>query len=213
MRDKFIDITVIFLVPLAYSIIANGNYAEALGFSVFGGLLGMLFYQAIYKWYISKRLSITQTTLRRYAIGTVLFALIGIPSFVSQVNERREYGKLEGLIGSLLGKAHGACEMASYIRGRYCANFVLTKEMDASCKSNLADVTPSSVKAEFEGVIVKSQYRAMVQDLKQKVDDGFAVIDKNGVKIEDACSKYQEFVTTTFKSAVDEISVRKSGLR
>lgn len=210
--NKFIDISVILALPVLYSLASGKSYAEALGTSLAGGLFGMLIYHLINKLPAIKRYGIEQSALRKYAIGCVLFASIGIPSFVTQANEDRQQEEVKGAIGAEIGKARGACEAAKYMKSRYCPDFVIQREMEIACSTNFADHIPASIKDEVNRIFSSERFKGEVRMIQSKTDEGFNIGKSKAIPLSELCRQYEMFVSDTYKKSLAEIASNSAKL-
>lgn len=210
--NKFIDISIILALPVLYSLASGKPYAEALGASLAGGLFGMLIYHLINKLPPIKRYGIEQSALRKYAIGCVLFASIGIPSFVTQANEDRQQEEVKYAIGAEIGKARGACEAAKYIKNRYCPDFVIHSEMEIACSTNFADHIPASIKDEVDRIFGSDKFKGEVRMMQNKTDEGFSIGKNKAIPLSELCQQYEMFVSDTYKKSLAEIASNSAKL-
>lgn len=211
--NKFIDISVIFALPALYSLASGRPYAEALGTSMAGGLFGMLIYHAINKLPAVKRYGIEQSALRKYAIGCILFASIGIPLFVMQANEDKQQEEIKGAIGVEVGKARGACEAANYMKKQYCPEFVIRREMEIACSTNFSDNIPASIKDEVDRIFSSERFKGEVRMIQSKTDEGFNIGKSKAIPRSELCRQYEMFVSDTYKKSLAEMASNSAKLK
>ena len=212
IAHKFIDISVILALPVLYSLASGKPYAEALGASTAGGLFGMLIYHAITKLPTVKRYGIQQSAPRKYAIGCVLFASIGIPSFVTQANEDRQQEEVKGAIGAEIGKARGACEAANHMKKQYCPDFVIQREMEIACSTNFSDHIPASIKDEVDRIFSSERFKGEVRMIQSKTDEGFNIGKSKAIPQNELCRQYEMFVSDTYKKSLAAIASNSAKL-
>lgn len=211
--NKFIDISVILAVPVLYSLVSGIPYAQALGASLVGGLFGMLIYHLINKLPSIKRYGIEQTALRKYAIGCVLFASIGIPSFVTQANEDRHQKEVKYAIGTEIGKARGACEIAKHMKSRHCPDFVIQREMEIACSTNFAEHIPTSFKDEVDRIFNSEGFKSDVRMIQNKTDEGFSIGKSMEIPQSELCRQKEMLVNDTYKKSLTEIASNSEKLK
>ncbi|MDP2407112.1 MAG: hypothetical protein U1D36_13660 [Hydrogenophaga sp.] len=211
--NKSIDVSVILALPVLYSLASGKPYAEALGASMAGGLLGMLIYLSINKIPAVKRYGIEQSALRKYAIGCVLFAVIGIPSFVTQANEGRQQEEIKSAIGAGIGKARGACEAANYMKKQYCPGFVIQKEIEIACSTNFSEYIPASIKGEVDRIFSSEKFRGEVRMIQGNTDEGFNIGKSKAIPLNELCRQYEMFVSDTYEKSLAEIASNSAKLK
>lgn len=211
--NKFIDISVILALPVLYSLASGKPYAEALGASMAGGLIGMFIYFAINKLPAVKRYGIEQSALRKFAIGCVLFAAIGIPSFVTQATEDRKQEAVKSAIGAEIGKARGACEVANYMKKQYCPDFVIQREMEIACSTNFSEHIPASIKGEVDRIFSSEKFRGEVRMIQGKIDESFNTGKSKAIPENELCQQYEIFVSDTYKKSLAELASNSSKLK
>lgn len=213
MVNKFIDVSVILALPVLYSLFSDKPYAEALGASMAGGILGMLIYLAINKLPAIKRYGVEQSALRKYAIGCVLFSAIGIPSFITQANENRQQDEVMGTIGAEIGKARGACEAANYLKKKYCPDFVIQSEMIIACSNNFSEHVPASIKGEIDRIFSSEKFKGEVRMIQGKTDEGFNIGRSKAIPLNELCQQYEIFVSDSYKKSLAEIASNSAKLK
>lgn len=211
--NKFIDIGIILALPVLYSLASGKPYPEALGASMAGGLFGMLIYYAINKLPAFKRYGLEQSALRKYAIGCVLFAFIGVPSIVTQANEDRQQDEAKASIGAEIGKARGACEAANYMKKQYCPDFVVQREMEIACSTNFSDHIPASIKDEVDRIVNSESFWGEVRKIQSKTDEGFNVGKSKAIPLNELCRQYETFVNDTYKRSLAGITSNSAKLK
>lgn len=207
--NRIVDIGVILLLPILYSLASGKPYAEALGASLAGGLFGMLIYHLI----LMKRYGFEQPALRRYAIGCVLFAVIGVPSFVKQANEDRQNEEIREAIGVEIGKARVACGTASYAKKQYCPDFIIQREMETTCSTNFAGLVPPSIKEEIDRIFSSERFKGEIRMIQNKTDEGFSIGKSKAIPLNEFCRQYEMFVSDTYKKSISEIALHSAKLK
>lgn len=211
--NKLIDIVVILCLPVIYCLASGKPYVEALGASMAGGLFGILIYLAINKLPVVKRYDFEQSPLRKYAIGCVLFAVIGVPLFVMQANVDRQQEEVKAAIGAEIGKAHGVCVAAKYIKKQYCPDFAIQREMEIACSSNFSEYIPASIKGDVDGIFSSEKFSGEVRMIQDKTDEGFNIGKSKAIPLKERCQQYETFVSDTYKKALVEIASNSAKLK
>lgn len=211
--NKLIDIGVILGLPVLYSLAGDKHYAEALGFSIGGGLLGMLFYAVIKKLPAIKRYEVDQTELRKYAIGCVLFSVIGIPSFAMKANEDRQNKETKGAIYEEIGKVGAICVAANHTKKQYCPDIVIEKEMEIDCSTNFSKHIPASIKTEVDQILNSDKFKAQFGMTTRITDEAFSIGKSNAIPLPELCQKYQALFIDTYKSSLKNIESNIENLK
>lgn len=203
--NKITDILIILALPAVYAFISNRPYAEAFGFSIAGGLVGTLIYIAIMRIPALMRYGAEQSGLRKYAMGCILFAFFGVPTFAKQSNEARTQAEVDFVIGQELGKAQSACRLANYTKRNYCPDFETPKEMDLACSNKLAKYVPAGKMPEMEQIFLSDRYKKEIQMLYRQIDHGFKTGKANDLPLRSICQQYESFVSDTYKTSIKAI--------
>lgn len=204
--QRTIDIATILLVPLVYSILSKRSYAEALGYSAVGGLFGMAIYYLLSKIKIVKTFQSKQSTLRKYAIGCAIFSAIGVPTFIAQAESRRKAEGDQFEVGAAIGRAAGSCEIAKYIKQRYCSTFTIPNDMESVCADHLASIIPPAVKGDANRLLQSEHFGQEVRTLQAQTDQGFALGKSKGIPLPELCSHYQQLIVDTYKQSAATIA-------
>jgi len=211
--NKIVDFSIILALPVFYSLASGKAYAEALGFSIAGGLFGMLIYHLIYRLLLVKRYNFEQSAFRRYTIGCILFAAIGIPSFINQANEDSQRQKVESAIGFAIGEALTICETSRYIKNQFCSDFFLQQKMKNSCLANLEPFIPANMNSGMNNLIHSEKYQEMISSGKEGVDKGIALAREKGTPIADRCKNLETAMNVLYTEKLLKIKLNAEKLK